>query len=180
MSKTTISAREKAADAIVAMRCNPSSDNATAIVDSIIEAARNDDRFDDIFAALDERPTEKEAHGIVNEAIAKHRSEEHLPGRMRRNAEPEHHDGEPCTLPVSPSSKEAALGLRFEYWEKRNHYSAGEWTNGGNDVAIYKTKMPGSVTVNTCWILRAVPIEPPRPELGRYEYQWSQIYSCKT
>lgn len=74
---------------------------------------------------------------------------------------PEHYDGEPCNLPISDSCKEKSCGLRFEYWEKRDTYKEGEWTNGGNDDCIYNVKYPGSVSSNKGWILRAIPVDPP-------------------
>jgi hypothetical protein len=85
------------------------------------------------------------------------------------DSKPEHVEGEPCTLPISESCREIAKGLRFEYWEKREEYRKGEWTDNSVDQTIYRTPYNGRSL--GLWILRAIPIVPKwQPEPGKWAW----------
>jgi hypothetical protein len=112
--------------------------------------------------ALDQRLTEKTGAiwnriTTLDSRIEEHRIEHQtaLTGIAREverlhkeepvQTKPEHYDGEPCNLPVCDGQQDIAIGLRFEYWEKRSECEKGEWTNCGDDSEIY----PYSVFTNS-------------------------------
>jgi plastocyanin len=87
---------------------------------------------------------------------------------LEQAPKPEHYPGEPCNLPVwelnSPDKRAESKALRFEYTgeyrpipDSKHEWSVFESSYG----PVISWGWDGS---NAAWILRAVPVEPPKPE----------------
>jgi hypothetical protein len=75
---------------------------------------------------------------------------------------PEHYDGEPCELPVSPESDLLGTNLRFEYTGECG-VPAEKWAvTDSNRIMHYLPRFFGIKR----WILRAIPIDPGQSRLN--------------
>ncbi len=105
----------------------------------------------------------------IKSAIAAWRAKQPKP-------EPEHYDGETCELPVWSVDASRAKGLRFEYTGKKEPKKEAAW-------GVLDDKISWGYNKDPVWILRAVPVEPPKPEwkagLPKQWDNWSDMMKCQ-